>query len=391
MPLVPKAFADLITFSRSSESRFVGSNGLIQTAAVNAPRFDYDPVTLLPRGLLIEEQRANLFQRSQELDNAYWNKGSCTITPNASAAPDGTTTASKIVGTGSNPFISRSDIFPLGNAVLSIFAKKSELNFLRLSRTSVSIGAWFDLNSGVIGTVQGGAAASMKNFGNGWYLCSIFTAGSVATDDAIIAVTNADGVTTDYIGNGSSGLFVWGAQLESGSFPSSYIPTTTASVTRAVENVSVNTLSPWYRADEGTLFVEASSFGAGLGGSAAFATIGLNATATNRIAQIDQIPSGTLRGSVFNQSSVSQAILSIAGTFNTTIKSALAYKSNDVAFSANGSAAISDNSATIDAVPAKLFIGSTSGSSQMANGHIRQIKYFPRRLSDAELQTLTAL
>ena len=93
MPLTNYAFADLITFTRSTTATFVGSNGLIQSAAINAPRFDFDPVTLAPLGFLIEEQRVNLLLYSAEFDNAAWAKTNTTITANATTSPDGTANA----------------------------------------------------------------------------------------------------------------------------------------------------------------------------------------------------------------------------------------------------------------------------------------------------------
>jgi hypothetical protein len=91
-----------ITFARTSTATFVGSDGLIQSAAINTPRFDYDPVTLAPRGLLIEEQRTNLVTYSEQFDNASWVKTSVTVTANSAASPAGTTTADTLAATGAN-------------------------------------------------------------------------------------------------------------------------------------------------------------------------------------------------------------------------------------------------------------------------------------------------
>jgi hypothetical protein len=90
-----------VTFTRSTTATFVGSNGLIQTAAINAPRFDYNPVTLAPNGLLIEEQRVNSLLYSDQFQQATWSKVGV-VTANATTAPDGTTTADSAATDGSN-------------------------------------------------------------------------------------------------------------------------------------------------------------------------------------------------------------------------------------------------------------------------------------------------
>src|SRR5690606_5381998 len=95
--------APFVTFTRASEGTYFDSAGTQQTAAVNEPRVDYDPLTLELRGLLVEEQRTNLLLRSQEFDNASWSKVSSSVSANAAVAPDGTLTADKIiVGSGVN-------------------------------------------------------------------------------------------------------------------------------------------------------------------------------------------------------------------------------------------------------------------------------------------------
>ena len=89
-----------ITFTRSTTGSYYNSAGVLSTAAINAPRFDYDPVTLESVGLLIEESRTNLLTYSEQFDNAVWTKSNASITANAIIAPDGTLTADKLVEDG---------------------------------------------------------------------------------------------------------------------------------------------------------------------------------------------------------------------------------------------------------------------------------------------------
>ena len=88
---------NLITFSRASTGTYVDSDGLIKTAVADAPRFDHDPVTGESLGLLIEEERTNLFTYSEEFDDATWLKSNATVTANDAVAPDGTSTADKLI------------------------------------------------------------------------------------------------------------------------------------------------------------------------------------------------------------------------------------------------------------------------------------------------------
>ena len=86
--------------------------------------------------------------------------------------------------------------------------------------------------------------------------------------------------TVTYDGNGTSGIYLWGAQLEEGAFPSSYIPTTTAAATRSADVASITgtAFSGWYRQDEGTFYGEAT----GLSGGATI-TVRASADAGERI------------------------------------------------------------------------------------------------------------
>lgn len=402
MPLVTKPFSNIITFTRASSATFVGSNGLIQTATTNIPRFDYDPITLAAKGLLIEEQRTNLLTYSEDFSNSAWVKAFSTLSNNTAISPDGTTTAEKsIVNNGITLGVSsgaglRQDWTKAASPITytqSLFAKAAEFNsiFLFLSNLGASSGVYgiFNLATGTAGATASfgsgfsGLSTRIENYGNGWYRCIL-----TVTSDSSTGMRNsyfpADTVATT--GNGTSGVLVWGAQLEAGSFATSYIPTVASQVTRSADVASVNTLSPWYNASEGTLYAEYTPYA--VTSDSRFASIDANTTA-NRM--MIWGTSGSAR-TIFDVSvaSVNQASIQTTGTFTTnTTKSAGAYKVNDFAFSVNGAAALTDTSGSIP-VATQLVIGSSGGSSANANAHIRNVAYYPRRLSNAELQALTA-
>ena len=203
-----------------------------------------------PKGLLIEEQRANLFQYSEEFDNAAWTTSRASVTANAVLAPDGTVTADKLVEdtTASNTHQIAETVSSLTAQpyTFSVFAKAGERDHIQLLLFTGAFGANvaradFDLTNETSSTVSGTIDnSSITAVGNGWYRVLI-TVTATTTGSGIGIIYLADDGNVGYTGDGSSGLYIWGAQLEAGSFPTSYIKTTGASATR---NADVATMGP---------------------------------------------------------------------------------------------------------------------------------------------------
>lgn len=178
----------------------------------------------------------NLILRSQEMDNASWTKSNATVTANAAVAPDLTTTADKIIeaATSSTHFIEQGVPQHGKLYTWSVYLKAGERQWasLRFGGTAWDIAdssVYFDLVNGVIGTNSTGYAASIDPIGDGWYRC---TARQRAADTgtlgtARIHVSSADGVQ-NYAGDGTSGIYAWGAHLQRGPLLSAYMLTTTA-------------------------------------------------------------------------------------------------------------------------------------------------------------------
>jgi hypothetical protein len=371
-------------------------------------RFDYDPVTLAPKGIQIEEQRTNLLLYSEEFDNAAWTKSNTSVTANTTTSPDGTVDADKIiidngVASGSSTFISR-DITKAASATrytVSVFAKADGFNSMRLRCRQTSNFAneafcIFDLAAGTAGTatVNGtftNASATITLYANGFYRCVLtFTSGTET--DLSFRVLPESGT-----GDGIKGIFAFGAQLEAGAFATSYIPTVASQVTRTADQTSIvaPNFAPWYNQSEGTFVVEASFIGRPASVGNARTAVISDGTANNFISaglRNNANSSGVYYGQI-NTGGTSQALLpsSIAADIgdNVTFKSAIAYKVNDIAATANGATVSTDTSATIPAVNT-LFIGTIDGAANFLNGHIRSIRYYPTRLSNAQLQALTA-
>jgi hypothetical protein len=188
-----------------------------------------DTATRVNSAGLIEKVRTNINTYSEQLDNAAWTKQSTTVTANATTAPNNTLTADKLIATATTAF---HGIFNV-NATLSslhtfsFYAKKAEYNFVTaLDQFSGTFLASFNLDTGV---VSSGSGASIQSVGNGWYRCAISFDGAASAVVATLAPSPSS-ASVNYLGDGTSGIFVWGVQLETGDIATDYIPTTTAAV-----------------------------------------------------------------------------------------------------------------------------------------------------------------
>jgi hypothetical protein len=224
------------TFVRATTATTVGPTGLVTSVGTNVPRSYYDPTTMEYQGYLAEGQRTNLCLQSEDLATTWTNNRSSELV-NATIAPDGAATADKLVedATAANTHLIQ-QAFTFTGVVhsVSFFGKAAERTWcsvILFDGTTNFIGN-FDLVNGVIGTLSN-TTATIKQYPNGWWRCTITTNAAVAAAVGSVALYLAD---TDegriYDGNGISGAFFWGAQLEAAPFASSYIPTTTVAVTR---------------------------------------------------------------------------------------------------------------------------------------------------------------
>ncbi len=356
----------------------------IVKAANNEPRFDHTAAGVC-RGLLIEEGRTNLYQQSEVFNDSFWTKTRSSISSNATTAPDGTLTADKLVEdtTASNTHTIQSTVTPPATAhTLSVFAKKGERTWivLRLGGTNT----FFNLDDGTIaaGSVN---SPTITNFGNGWYRCAVTS--SLGTQGQFWLATNS--TTTSYTGDGTSGLFIWGAQLEAGSFPTSYIPTTTAPLTRGADVCSItggNFTGMWNQS-EGTLLAQTQKTSTN---SNAF-IISVSDNSFNNETDL-RYNSVSQVASLMNVSNVNQLVgLQANITSGAAVKQSIAYKLNDCAYAANGASPISDTSALIPTVD-RLTIGNVAvaGQAFYLNGTIAAIRYYKKRLPNAKLAQLTA-
>ena len=239
-----------IALSRASTATYYDQLGVLRTASANQPRINYVPDTGAVDGFLVEPQRTNLVLRSEEFDNAYWAKTNATVTANTIVAPDGTLTGDTLTTSGAATIqrISRS-VAGIGVYSFSVYAKKGAASYIQLlNNGTANTQANFDLSLGVVGTVGTAATATIDDVGNGWYRCtaSITTAADGAW--CVYIVQSASAAYNSAYSATVVDIFIWGAQLEAGAFPTSYIKTEASQVTRAADIpvIAGTNLSQWY-------------------------------------------------------------------------------------------------------------------------------------------------
>jgi hypothetical protein len=220
---------------------------------------------------------------------------------------------------------------------------------------------------------------------NGWYRFSLTFTSSTETS-LRVRIYAADSAAT---GDGTSGIYLWGAQLEAASFPTSYIPTTTATVTRSADVASITgtNFSSWYRQDEGTLYAE-GSVPVGVSGARALASIS-DGTNNERII-IGHNGTTAANGLVVDGNTSQTSFTVTANSFppGERKKVALAYKVDDFGFTTvPGTTVEQDSSGTLPTVD-RLQIGNAPGRTE-PNQPIRRFTYWPQRLSNSTLQQIT--
>jgi hypothetical protein len=356
------------------------------TAAAGVARFDHTPTTGVSNGLLIEESRVNSLVRSQEFGTT-WSTTRGTITADTAIAPDGTLTADKLRDTTDNDthFVAQTFTGTAAAYTFTVFAKAGSRSFiaLRLFNGTSQVGlAYYNLGTGATGTVTAGTA-TITNVGNGWYRCALTaTLAASASCTADIYLASADN-TNSYAGNGYSGAFLWGAQVELGAFATSYIPTVASAVTRSADAASMTgtNFSSWYNASEGTLYVD------GTPGSDVAGYCDVNVAASGNQNYIGiLLVSTSNRNNVFTNGAI-QAQMNVTGaTVGTPYKIAFAYRVNDFAAAANAGTVLTDTAGTVPVV-SQLNIGAATGNR--LNGPIRKLAYYPLRLTNAQLQAIT--
>jgi hypothetical protein len=354
----------------------INSSGFIEVVNANLPRFDYDPATLAPKGLLIEEARTNLFTNSEfpnGVTDAPVRGGLLTGTTfaglfgNAGLAfgYDGVTTtfaykAGSVTGTtyGMSVFVRMDDGGP------PVFGSSTPSN---VANSFVFV---------VGGNLPNPTSFQVTNMGGGLYRVSAAaTAGAIPLNSGVLK----------YSTNDSRTFKVSGYQLEVGGFATSYIPTTTTSLTRNADAVSMTgtNFSSWFNASEGAVFVQIFR------GDATGASRGawrIDSGATNN--GMDYRPYGS--NNTVNITGVSQVdIYPGGGVANSVVRNVFGYKVNNFAAATNGGAAVTDTLGNLPTVNQMVIGGLSSATGQILCGHVQKMSYWPQRLTEAEIRAFS--
>ena len=219
------------------------------TDRLNIPRIDYTNGSC--PSLLVEPQRTNLALYSEQFDNAYWTRNNVTVNANSVISPDGTQNAETITSSGTTSFLYTTTAALTGAYTLSFFAKKGTSNFCWVYLNGYD--AIFNLNTGTfVSSVVAPESYSIIAYANGWYKISI------TKTSPILAALSGIGVasSTNFNGVVGTNIYVYGAQLEAGAYPTSYIPTVASSVTRNADVISKTGISSLIGQTEGTIFLD---------------------------------------------------------------------------------------------------------------------------------------
>jgi hypothetical protein len=370
-----------LTYSSPSTKWIRNASGLLESGTTL--RTEYD-VNGNPLGLLIEEQRTNLLIRSQQFDDPAWAASNVSITPDQAIAPDGTQTADLWQSVGVDIY---GQVVTVANATTytaSMYLKRVSGQWVRMvfddGTGNNGIRVWVDLlngvvgTSGVVGTGWTFSSAGLEALPNGWYRLRLTGTTSGTVGRVFFCSAAADNSIT----RASVACYLWGAQLEAGSFPTSYIPTAASQVTRGDDVITIaHSLYP-YSTTSGTVFVEASVPLTG-----GLIRLGTDAAGTPVIFSGTGFVRGTIR-LVFD--------LTFNGAIPAapqTLKAAFAFMSGDSAVSAQGG--LATNSVTFALANNTITrIGIGVGSAPTQTGHYKRLLYLPLRKSNAQLQAMTA-
>ena len=344
-----------ITFTRTTTGTFIGSNGLIQTAAINAPRFEYDPTTLQPRGLLIEQESANILLHSSDLTQTAWVKVNATVAMTATGPDGAANSATTVTATAGNATVLQTVIGISTGRISSCYIKR------RTGTGTVEI------------TQNNGTTWTAVTVTAGWTRVALVFAAVLNPTVGLRIVTSGDAVDVAFF------------QCETPRAPTSVIPTSASQVTRTadVALVTGTNFSSWYNATEGSMLAVFSSFLPLTTGATLYTTS--NGTNTQRWGL-------SHNNTTFTHSLVAttaQASISV-GTYavNTIFKSAFGVKLNSVQAAVNGVLGTEDTLADMATVD-RLGIGISATGAVAMLGHFRSLTYYPTRLTNAELQALS--
>ena len=391
--VLPSSGVGDFDFTRSGSATRINSKGLIETVASGVSRLNYPLIDGKVVGCpshLLEPQRTNLVPYSENFTDSSWFFDDATLISNSVISPDGTQNASTLIG---NTVNSRHHIASsVGNAFVdgsyTVFAKAKELRYLQIASVNgTEQFANFDIKNGVIGLVGTAFSdAKIEDYGNGWYRCSVVSINEYnAFYLSLVSGLNVTWLESWVMSNNTDGLYIWGAQLEQGSYATSYIKSNGSATTRSAETANNSGDASTFNDSEGVLMAEISALDDDLTNRRI--TISDNTT-NNRIVLGFADTSNTILALVGSNGTQFISTISISDT-KLNNKFALKYKQNDFALWVNG---IEIATGTSGNTPLNLNNLKIQGSTGFSNfyGNTKQLQYFDSALNDSELEKLTS-
>ena len=399
--VLPSSGVGDFDFTRSGSATRINSQGLIETVSNGQSRLNYPMIDGKVVGCphhILEPQRTNLITYSEDFSNSYWTKSNTLITSNSVISPDGTLNADKFVEDFSNTahrlFANQIAVVSGSSYTFSLFAKYKNRQYLQLTFNGTQFNstqfATFDLINGVVSGFSS-SVANIEKYKNGWYRL-IFTATATVTSNtsAYIITSNVPNLRDpSYQGDGSS-VYIYGAQLEEGSYATSYIPTNGSSVTRNAETCNGAGDAATFNDSEGVLMAEISA----LANDLTNRTIALSDGTTSNTVRIQYLTvSNAIWATVTNiGAGGNQAVLQYTSS-DITINSKIAfkYKADDFSLWVNGFEVATDTSGvTFSANTLNTLQFDRGNGNEDFYGNTKQIQYYNSALTDSELEQLTS-
>jgi len=345
------------------------------------PRLDYSGGASCP-SLLLEPQRSNLITQSEYFGSSYWSKSGGSVV-SGFTSPEGLSNAYKLVEDTSNGEHFTKTTFSLSanDYSFSIMAKKGERNFIKIQVAGTEV--YYNLSNGSV-LNEYLAIGEIEPYGNDWYKC-IYKVNT--TPNFVSIFTSTDGSSVSHQGDGTSGVYIYGAQLETGSYPTSYIPTMGSAVTRSGDSSSLTGASDVLPNSEGVLYFEGNFLDIG----SLYSSFTIGNSNNTSLVRFYRANSTTLNASVNNGSGW---IWGYSLTTDTTqnFKVALSWSANAFNAFVNGvklTGATDQNSFTLSQL-SKVNMGNESMAFPFY-GNSKQVLVFPTALTDSEAIALTTI
>ena len=389
------------TFTRGSVATRINAQGLIENVASGQSRLNYPMIDGVQKGCphhILEPARTNVVQYSEDFLNGF-------VLSRTSAFGSGSEINNVISPEGSlnGSYIQQASGETSGGGVfntvsyidgttytISIFAKKKENRYIRLGAgigvSGAAVFCGFDLQDGLVGSPDTGVTGKIENYGNGWYRCSITLVSQVTLSRNTFFYQSSN--LNSFITTPLNGIYIWGASVEVGSYPTSYIPTSGTAVTRSAETATGAGNSTTFNDSEGVLMAEISA----LDNDGDFRVISVSdGTSDNRVV-IYYSNDAKLKAFYKMGGNVFNGVFSIDNyDIEQNTKIIYKYKLNDFQLWVNGFKLASSNSGSVLSGNTFNTLNFNAGSStEFFYGKAKQIQYFDSILADTQLEQLTS-